>query len=139
MDEPFGATRPITRARLQDEFLRIPARPAQDDRVVTHDIDERAAWATASRSCATARSCSTHARGDPRAPADDFVASFVGADRALKRLALVEAHEAMEAGSGRRPGRSARMRACATRWPQCSLQASTRSPSSIRPGNGSAC
>src|SRR5207237_9802357 len=40
MDEPFGALDPITRARLQDEFLRILRRLKKTIVLVTHDIDE---------------------------------------------------------------------------------------------------
>jgi osmoprotectant transport system ATP-binding protein len=40
MDEPFGALDPITRARLQDEFLRILRGLKKTIVFVTHDIDE---------------------------------------------------------------------------------------------------
>ncbi|MBV9466323.1 MAG: ATP-binding cassette domain-containing protein, partial [Solirubrobacterales bacterium] len=40
MDEPFGAIDPITRARLQDEFLRLQERVRKTIVFVTHDIDE---------------------------------------------------------------------------------------------------
>ena len=40
MDEPFGAIDPVTRARLQDEFLRIQREIAKTIVFVTHDIDE---------------------------------------------------------------------------------------------------
>src|SRR3954465_13968743 len=40
MDEPFGALDPITRERLQDEFLRIQRRVGTTVIFVTHDIDE---------------------------------------------------------------------------------------------------
>src|SRR5947209_11620368 len=40
MDEPFGALDPITRARLQDEFLRLQQRLRKTIIFVTHDIDE---------------------------------------------------------------------------------------------------
>lgn len=52
MDEPFGAIDPITRGRLQDEFLRILRNLRKTIVFVTHDMDEaiRSAWAIASRS-----------------------------------------------------------------------------------------
>src|SRR5690606_5061747 len=40
MDEPFGAIDPITRDRLQNEFLRIQADVRKTIVFVTHDIDE---------------------------------------------------------------------------------------------------
>ena len=40
MDEPFGAIDPITRGRLQDEFLRLQAEVRKTIVFVTHDIDE---------------------------------------------------------------------------------------------------
>src|SRR4051812_1478988 len=40
MDEPFGALDPITRGRLQDEFLRLQTQVGKTVVFVTHDIDE---------------------------------------------------------------------------------------------------
>jgi osmoprotectant transport system ATP-binding protein len=40
MDEPFGAVDPVTRVRLQDEFLRLQQRLRRTVVLVTHDIDE---------------------------------------------------------------------------------------------------
>ena len=40
MDEPFGAIDPITRSKLQDEFLKIQAKLKKTIVFVTHDIDE---------------------------------------------------------------------------------------------------
>src|SRR5207245_9674758 len=39
MDEPFGAIDPITRTRLQDEFLRLPASVGKTAVFVTTDSD----------------------------------------------------------------------------------------------------
>ena len=90
MDEPFGAIDPINRARLQDEFLRLQQRVRKTVVFVTHDIDE--AIKVGDR-IAILRQGGVLAQYDPPAeilinPADDFVAEFVGADRALKRLGL---------------------------------------------------
>ena len=40
MDEPFGALDALTRARLQDELLKIVARTHSTVVMVTHDVDE---------------------------------------------------------------------------------------------------
>jgi len=40
MDEPFGALDALTRARLQDELLKIVARTQSTVVMVTHDVDE---------------------------------------------------------------------------------------------------
>ncbi len=97
MDEPFGAIDPITRARLQDEFLNILRSLEKTIVFVTHDIDE--ALKMGDR-IAILRDGALVQYDTPEAilsrPADAFVESFVGADRALKRLALVRAVEALE-------------------------------------------
>src|SRR2546423_8842977 len=90
MDEPFGALDPITRASLQDEFLRLLYELRKTIVFVTHDIDEalkmgtRIAIMRAGRLVQYDRPETLLAR-----PADAFVEAFVGADRALKRLALL--------------------------------------------------
>jgi osmoprotectant transport system ATP-binding protein len=100
MDEPFGAIDPITRARLQDEFLRILRSLRKTIVFVTHDIDE--ALKMGDR-IAIMRDGALVQYATPEAilaqPADAFVSSFVGSDRALKRLALVRAEEALETGA----------------------------------------
>ena len=40
MDEPFGAIDPVTRVRLQDEFLRLQGEVQKTVVFVTHDIEE---------------------------------------------------------------------------------------------------
>jgi osmoprotectant transport system ATP-binding protein len=90
MDEPFGAIDPIVRTRLQDEFLRLQAEVRKTVVFVTHDIDE--AIKVGDR-IAILRRGGRLAQYDTPAtilahPADEFVAEFVGADRALKALAL---------------------------------------------------
>jgi osmoprotectant transport system ATP-binding protein len=90
MDEPFGAIDPINRARLQDEFLRLQEQVRKTIVFVTHDIDEAIKMGDR---IAILRQGGALAQYDTPAeiltnPADEFVAEFVGADRALKRLGL---------------------------------------------------
>jgi osmoprotectant transport system ATP-binding protein len=90
MDEPFGAIDPINRTRLQDEFLRLQAQVRKTIVFVTHDIDEAIKMGDR---IAILRQGGVLAQYDSperilTEPADDFVAEFVGADRALKRLGL---------------------------------------------------
>jgi osmoprotectant transport system ATP-binding protein len=90
MDEPFGALDPITRSRLQDEFLRLHSQVSKTVVFVTHDIDE--AIKMGDKVCVL-RQGGKLAQYDPpdvllANPVDDFVADFVGADRGLKRLSL---------------------------------------------------
>jgi osmoprotectant transport system ATP-binding protein len=90
MDEPFGAIDPIVRSRLQDEFLRLQDEVRKTVVFVTHDIDE--AIKVGDR-IAILRSGGRLAQYDSpetilKQPADEFVAEFVGPDRALKALAL---------------------------------------------------
>jgi len=95
MDEPFGALDPITRTRLQHELLRIHRAVGKTVIFVTHDIDEAIMMGDR---IAILRPGGRLAQYDtPEAlraePADDFVASFVGGDRGLKRLSLVRLDE----------------------------------------------
>ena len=96
MDEPFGALDPITRARLQDEFLSILQRLRKTIVFVTHDIDEAIRMGTR---IAILRDGALVQYAPPErllaAPAHAFVEAFVGSDRALKRLALVAASESI--------------------------------------------
>jgi osmoprotectant transport system ATP-binding protein len=90
MDEPFGALDPITRTRLQDELKRLHREVAKTVVFVTHDIDEAIKMGDR---IAILRAGGVLAQYDtPDAilaqPADDFVAQFIGEDRALRRLAL---------------------------------------------------
>ena len=91
MDEPFGAVDPITRERLQDEFLRIQEDIKKTIVFVTHDIDEAIKMGN---KIAILKQGGVLAQYDtPETilanPNSEFVASFVGTDRILKRLSLV--------------------------------------------------
>jgi osmoprotectant transport system ATP-binding protein len=91
MDEPFGAVDPITRERLQDEFLRIQEDIKKTIVFVTHDIDEAIKLGN---KIAILKQGGVLAQYDtPETilanPNSEFVASFVGTDRILKRLSLV--------------------------------------------------
>ena len=88
MDEPFGAIDPINRDRLQDEFLRLQSEVRKTVVFVTHDIEEAVKLGDR---IAIMREGGYLAQYDTPSeilghPADAFVAGFVGADRALKRL-----------------------------------------------------
>jgi osmoprotectant transport system ATP-binding protein len=95
MDEPFGAIDPITRARLQDEFLRLQGEIRKTVLFVTHDIDE--AIKMGDRIAVLRHGGELAQFATPAEllmhPADEFVEQFVGADRALKRLSLMRVRE----------------------------------------------
>jgi osmoprotectant transport system ATP-binding protein len=91
MDEPFGAIDPISRERLQNEFLRLQREIRKTVLFVTHDIDE--AIKLGDRIAVMREGGRVEQYATPAellmAPATEFVEDFVGADRALKRLALM--------------------------------------------------
>jgi osmoprotectant transport system ATP-binding protein len=95
MDEPFGAIDPIQRERLQNEFLRLQAEIKKTVLFVTHDIDE--AIKMGDRIAIIRQGGRLAQYATPAellmAPADGFVEDFVGADRALKRLALMRVRD----------------------------------------------
>jgi osmoprotectant transport system ATP-binding protein len=112
MDEPFGAIDPITRERLQDEFLRILRGLKKTIVFVTHDIDEAIKMGDR---VAILRDGALVQYASPEAilanPADAFVESFVGADRALKRLSLIGVGVAVEPSGAAAPARAIDVRA----------------------------
>jgi osmoprotectant transport system ATP-binding protein len=90
MDEPFGAIDPINRERLQNEFLRLQKEIRKTIVFVTHDIDE--AIKMGDRIAVMQKGGKLAQYAPPGEllmyPNGRFVEDFVGADRALKRLAL---------------------------------------------------
>ena len=90
MDEPFGAIDPINRERLQNEFLRLQKDIRKTIVFVTHDIDE--AIKIGDKIAVLQKGGKLAQFASPGEllmnPASKFVEEFVGADRALKRLAL---------------------------------------------------
>ncbi|GAA1809043.1 hypothetical protein GCM10009682_33530 [Luedemannella flava] len=90
MDEPFSAVDPIVRARLQEEFRRLQETVRKTIVFVTHDVDE--AVRLGDRIAVLSEAGQLEQYDTPArvlaAPANDFVADFVGADRGIKRLAV---------------------------------------------------
>ena len=90
MDEPFGAVDPIVRTRLQDELLELQSRVHKTIVLVTHDLDEAIKIADKIVLLNVGGVVEQYATPDQllRDPASDFVASFVGEDRSMRRLNL---------------------------------------------------
>jgi len=92
MDEPFGAVDPINREVIQNQFLEMQRALKKTVLLVSHDIDEalklgdRIAVFRQGRIVQCASPDELLAK-----PANEFVGSFVGQDRTLKRLLLVSA------------------------------------------------
>lgn len=97
MDEPFGAIDPITRDRLQNEFLRLQKRLKKTIVFVTHDIDEALKMGTVI--CILDVGGVLQQFDTPASilsnPANTMVSDFVGTDRGLKQLSLVRVGELM--------------------------------------------
>ena len=106
MDEPFGATDPITREKLQAEFLRLQDTIGKTIIFVTHDFDE--AVRLGDRIAVLSDRSKIEQFDTPAriltSPANDYVASFLGSGAALKRLALIPVTEARLGPSGAAAG-----------------------------------
>ncbi|WP_370446171.1 ABC transporter ATP-binding protein [Cryobacterium sp. Y29] len=91
MDEPFGATDPITREKLQAEFLRLQASIGKTIIFVTHDFDE--AVRLGDRIAVLSNRSQIEQFDTPANilanPANDYVSSFIGLGTAIKRLVLI--------------------------------------------------
>ncbi|MFF8404171.1 ATP-binding cassette domain-containing protein [Streptomyces sp. NPDC014846] len=89
MDEPFGAVDPVVREQLQDEFLRMQSAVRKTVLLVTHDIEEAVRLGDRIAVYGQGRIEQFDTPGAVLgAPATPYVASFVGADRGLKRLSV---------------------------------------------------
>jgi osmoprotectant transport system ATP-binding protein len=102
MDEPFGATDPLTREKLQAEFVRLQAEIGKTIIFVTHDFEEAI---TLGDRIAVLSDRSRIEQFDTPAnilarPANDYVASFIGQGAALKRLALIPIEDVSLAPAG---------------------------------------
>jgi osmoprotectant transport system ATP-binding protein len=98
MDEPFGAVDPLTRERLQRQFLAIQKELKKTVVLVTHDMDEAVRLADR---VAVMRDGRILQYDTPDAllsgPVNTFVRNFVGADRALKRISRIPVTSLMRA------------------------------------------
>lgn len=95
MDEPFGAVDPITRDRLQNEFLRLQDELQKTIVFVTHDIDEAIKMGDR---IAILQEQSVIAQHDTPErilahPANQFVTDFLGSGAVLKGLTLMRVAE----------------------------------------------
>ena len=101
MDEPFAAVDPVTRQRLQNQFLELQKDLKKSIVFVTHDIEEAAKLGD--RIAVLSQGGVLEQYDTPAEilgrPATAFVADFVGADRGVRRLAVVR----IEVGDLARP------------------------------------
>ncbi|RTR02424.1 ABC transporter ATP-binding protein [Halomonas nitroreducens] len=106
MDEPFGAIDPINRAVIQDEFLKMQQELNKTIMFVSHDIDEAIKMGDRVAVFREGRLVQYSTPDDLlAAPENAFVESFLGEDRALKRLNLVKVREVVTDEIGTvRPG-----------------------------------
>ena len=108
MDEPFGAVDPIVRDELQGELQRLQRELRKTIVFVTHDIDE--AFRIGDRVAILRPGGRIAQVGTPQEiladPTDDFVASFVGADRGARTLHVehVDGRDVVVDADGRAAG-----------------------------------
>ncbi len=90
MDEPFGAVDPLTRERLQAQFINIQQEVKKTIVLVTHDLDEAIRLADRIAIMESGRLVEYESPDVMLSrPSNKFVRDFVGADRALKRLSRI--------------------------------------------------
>jgi len=96
MDEPFGAIDPITRSRLQDQFLVIQEKIKKTIIFITHDINEALKMGD---KLVLMKKGEIAQCGTPREvlskPNSKFVEDFMGEDRGMKWLQLTRVEELM--------------------------------------------
>jgi osmoprotectant transport system ATP-binding protein len=101
MDEPFGALDPITRAQLQDEFLRLRKRLKKVILFVTHDMDEAIKLGDRIAVMRSGRIVQFDTpRKILREPADPFVRDMVGREGGIKLMKLLRIADVMDPVDG---------------------------------------
>ncbi|MCG8572431.1 MAG: ABC transporter ATP-binding protein [Spirochaetes bacterium] len=94
MDEPFAAVDPITRQKLQNQFMRIQKELKKTILFITHDIDEAIKLAD---KIIILNKGQIVQYDTPekilKKPINKFVHDFIGSDRALKRLSRLTVEE----------------------------------------------
>ena len=124
MDEPFGAIDPITRDRLQNEFLRLQEELRKTIVFVTHDIDE--AIKMGDRIAILGERSTIRQIDTPERilayPVDDFVNDFIGEGSTIKGLNFLTVgslkpspHPSMSTSESADTGR-ARLREAHSEW-----------------------
>ena len=97
MDEPFGALDAITRARMQDELLRIQRDVHKTILFVSHDIEE--AFKLGNK-IAVLHDGNLMQTGTPvellANPANEYVRKLVGADSILRQLEYLPVTDALD-------------------------------------------
>ena len=92
MDEPFGAVDRITRERLQNEFVSIQRGMRKTVVFVTHDIDE--AVIVGDLICLLKMQAQIAQYDTPERilahPASEYVAEFLGRERLVRRMLVVQ-------------------------------------------------
>lgn len=97
MDEPYSAVDPVIRTHLHTELLQLQSRLRKTIVIVTHDIDE--AITLADEIAVMTTGGVVEQIGTPgqllAQPANEFVSSFLGRERGLRRLGLSTVDEVM--------------------------------------------
>lgn len=120
MDEPFGALDTITRARVQNEFMRLQQEIQKTVIFVTHDIDEAIKMGDRVLVLGEGGTLAQYASPEELLahPSDEYVASILGEDRGLKRLSLLRLGDVV-AACGAPSGADQRL-------PRCRIDTSLR-------------
>jgi osmoprotectant transport system ATP-binding protein len=96
MDEPFGALDPITRGKLQDEFLRVQEKLGKTIVFVTHDIDEAIKMGDKIAIMKEGKLVQYASPAEILShPADDFVAELIGGNGAIKMMNLIKCKDVL--------------------------------------------
>jgi osmoprotectant transport system ATP-binding protein len=106
MDEPYSAVDPVVRTHLQDELIELHQRLGTTIVLVTHDIDEAIKVGDRIAMLEVGGRLAQYATPGELLgrPASEFVESFLGGERSLRRLALVRLGDLHLEPAGDRPG-----------------------------------